>query len=124
MVPTALNLTRLNTANERNGTLDDLLQTSFVEGMTTKLNYSLYFEQCQIQSCFYSIKQHLGFLYIITSLLGLYGGLSIALRFLIPYIVAFLISRLRRRVAVPIIDGKFELILSEYIKALILKNST
>jgi hypothetical protein len=115
-LPTALNLTESNNTNSTSGILDDLIETSFVENMLTKLNYSIYFEQCQAKSCFYSIQKHSDFLYIVTSLLALYGGLSIALQFLIPYIVAFLIERLTHRVATSVNDGESEPISFEGVK--------
>jgi hypothetical protein len=107
-LPTALNLTQSNNTNSTSGILYDLIETSFVENMLTELNYSIYFEQCQAKSCFYSIQKHSDFLYMVTSLLALYGGLSIALQFLIPYIVAFLIERLTHRFVTSVNDGESE----------------
>ena len=107
-IPTALNLTELNKTNGSGETFDDLLKILFLETTVVERNYSVYFEQCQALSCFYSIKQHASALYIVTSLLALYGGLSTFLRFLIPQLVAYMVRRFRRRIELPAISGEFE----------------
>jgi hypothetical protein len=108
ILPTVLNLNESNKINGSTGTFNDLLQTFFVENVVTELNYSVYFEQCRAQSCFYSIKQHSSFLDIFTSLLALYGGLSVVLRFLIPLLVAFLIKHLTHPAEAPVDIGEFQ----------------
>jgi hypothetical protein len=80
-----------------NDSLNVLTKELFIENWTKILNYSSYFEQCQPQSCLYDTNERAQVLYIITSLLALYGGLTVVLRVIIPYIVAFPINRLRRR---------------------------
>ncbi|CAF1639207.1 unnamed protein product [Adineta ricciae] len=97
-LPTILNL---NTSKQMNGssqTFNTLLENLFLEDLLTKIDYSLYFAQCQPRSCFYSIQQSSSILYIFTSLLALYGGLSVALRFITPYFVTFLIKRFSRKI--------------------------
>ncbi|CAF3692114.1 unnamed protein product [Adineta steineri] len=86
---TPMALTGFNMTNENN-TFDQLLETSFVSRWSPYLNYSAYFAQCQPQVCTYTIAQRSSFLYILTSLLGLYGGLSVVLRLLVPYMVSFI----------------------------------
>ena len=107
-VPAALNLNESNKTNGSGETFGDLLAILFLETTVVERNYSIYFEQCQVQSCFYSIKQHASYLYIVTSLLALYGGLSTVLQFLIPKLIAYVVKRFQRRIAVPATDGEFE----------------
>ena len=90
-MPIALNVSK--EANQ-SSTFNDVLHSLFVESFSTEFNYSLYFAQCRPLSCLYSINQHSSFLYIVTTLLGLYGGVSVVFRLIIPYIVAFLVRRL------------------------------
>ncbi|CAF4237020.1 unnamed protein product, partial [Adineta steineri] len=78
-----------NMTNASN-TFDQLLETSFVSRWSPYLNYSAYYAQCQSQVCTYTTAQRSSFLYILTSLLGLYGGLSVVLRLLVPYMVNFI----------------------------------
>ena len=107
MLPSVLNLTESNNINITGGTFNDLLENLFIENVVTEFNYSIYFEQCQAQSCFYSTKKNAGTLYLLTSLLSLYGGLSVVLRFLIPRLVAYLVRRFWRRTEVPYNIGEF-----------------
>jgi hypothetical protein len=81
----------------RSSSLNILADELFIENWTKILNYTSYFEQCQPQSCLYDINERAQILYIITSLLGLYGGLTVVLGLIIPYVVTFVFNRLERR---------------------------
>ena len=106
VLPTSLNLTESKETNGSTGIFSDLVDTVFIETTVIKRNYSAYFQQCRPQSCLFSIKQHSSFLYIFTSLLTIYGGLSVVLRFIIPFLVAILVKRFARRFAIPVNTGK------------------
>lgn len=80
-----------------NSTLETLVENLFVENWLQKWNYSSYFSQCQPRYCQYTINQRPETLYIITSLLGLYGGLSVVLHLIIPHIVNLLFKKMERR---------------------------
>ena len=67
--------------------IETLAENLFVETLTEQLNYTAYFEQCSPDSCFIDTNERASFLYIATSLLGLYGGLSVVLLFVTPYVV-------------------------------------
>lgn len=82
-------------------TLDILLEKLFLEDLFWKLNYSSYYSQCQPSFCEYSLNVQSEPLYIITSLLGLYGGLSVVLRLIIPYIIEFILNYLKRHEPLP-----------------------
>ncbi|UJR06989.1 hypothetical protein I4U23_011277 [Adineta vaga] len=86
--PHALN----KTSRKNNLTFSDLVQNLFLENMSININYSLYYEQSQVQSCSYTVKQRSSVLYIITSILSLYGGLTVILRLLVPKIVTIAIK--------------------------------
>ena len=121
-IPAALNLNESNKTNGSRETFEDLLEILFLENTVVERSYSLYFEQCQALSCFYSITQHANALYIITSLLALYGGLSTVLRFLVPELIAYMAKRLRHRIAGPAIEGEFESKLHTLKRSLTLHN--
>ncbi|UJR16806.1 hypothetical protein I4U23_003705 [Adineta vaga] len=91
--PTAL--IELEYANE-NKTFEQLIKTSFVNRWSPSLNYSAYFTQCQPQICTYINVQHSSFLYILASLLALYGGLSVVLRLLVPHMINFINCCMKR----------------------------
>jgi len=80
-----------------NATIEQLVDELFVEQWTTQLNYTTYFELCQPDVCIYDSNKRSSILYIVTSLLGLYGGLSIVLVFLTPLVVSFAMKRVQNR---------------------------
>jgi hypothetical protein len=93
---TALNILA-NSNFTPNSTIEILVNQLFVEKWLKTLNYSSYFAQCQPQYCQYIINHRPEFIYIITSLLGLYGGLSAVLHLIIPYIVNFFLKWIEQR---------------------------
>ena len=73
--------------------IETFVEELFIETWNTELNYTAYFEQCQPKICAFDINERASPLYIVTSLLGLYGGLSVALLFATPYVVTFVFNR-------------------------------
>ncbi|CAF1446796.1 unnamed protein product [Adineta steineri] len=70
-----------------NTTVRDLVNVLFVEDWSTKINYTSYFEQCSPSVCSYTYIQQFNLLYTITFLISIYGGLTIALKWICPWIV-------------------------------------
>ncbi|CAF3947819.1 unnamed protein product [Adineta steineri] len=71
-----------------NTTISELIDNLFIERWETKMNYSSYFHKCSPLYCSYTyIQKKISFIYTITILLGLQGGLSIVLTWLCPKIV-------------------------------------
>jgi hypothetical protein len=62
------------------GTLIDEL---FIETWQNTSNYSNYFSICAPLTCRYTYVEKNSVLYMLTSFLGLYGGLTVGLKFLI-----------------------------------------
>lgn len=69
------------------GTIIDQL---FIEKWENSTNYENYFDTCAPEICNYKFNQRTSVLYIITSLLSLYGGLTVALRFIVWNSIRFL----------------------------------
>ena len=63
-----------------NTSVNDMVSRLFVETWSTNLTYSAYFNRCAPTSCSYTYIQQVNSFYTGTVILGLYGGLSIALR--------------------------------------------
>ena len=80
-----------------NTTVDILVERLFLEEFVKIFNYSSYYSRCQPQFCQYTFNQQSEPLYIITSLLGLYGVVSVVLHLIIPYLVKFLLERTEQR---------------------------
>ncbi|CAF0862752.1 unnamed protein product [Adineta steineri] len=68
-----------------NTLIGSLADSLFVEDWGIASNYSSYFASCAPHSCSYQYIDHNTILYIITTLLGLYGGLTVVLYFIVWY---------------------------------------
>ncbi|CAF3912026.1 unnamed protein product [Adineta steineri] len=81
----------LSTTNSRfsiNTTIAELIDNLFIEKWSTEKNYSSYFHECSPLYCSYTyIHKKTSFIYTITVLLGLQGGLGLVLKWLCPKIV-------------------------------------
>jgi hypothetical protein len=74
-------------------TLETIVKRSFIEKWIQQINYSLYFNYCAPKLCSYTINKPFNIYYIISVIIGVYGGLSIALRVLIPIIIKSIIRQ-------------------------------
>jgi len=74
-----------------------ILDNLMVETWNEKVNYDQYFEQCAPEQCTYTYIASQNLLYIITTIFGLFGGLSVALRIFVPFIVRWIRNRIRKR---------------------------
>lgn len=79
-------------------TLLQLIDQLFITNWSISINYSRYFEECSPQSCSYTYNENTNILYAFTKILSLYGGLTIALRFLTSKILVFIMRRHRHQV--------------------------
>ena len=70
-----------------NSTVKDLAKELFLEKWSVNASYADYYKECAPTSCFYSISNRSDPLAIAFSLLGLYGGLTVALRLIVPNLV-------------------------------------
>ncbi|UJR19006.1 hypothetical protein I4U23_022136 [Adineta vaga] len=70
--------------------INDLLNNLLIESWNEIYNFSRYYEICSPKLCTYSYDQSFDKLYIITSLISLFGGLKIIFFFSAPYIARFL----------------------------------
>jgi hypothetical protein len=60
-----------------------------VEEWNATENYTSYYVECQPSECIYSYTARNGILYIVTTLIGLLGGLITVLKLLVPRLVGF-----------------------------------
>ncbi|CAF3789909.1 unnamed protein product [Rotaria socialis] len=73
----------------RQTSIETLINELFIEEWSTVISFSSYYQQCAPMSCTYMYVQHNNVLYILTTLLGLYGGLTVALRLCVLYFIDF-----------------------------------
>ncbi|CAF1007772.1 unnamed protein product [Adineta steineri] len=68
-------------------TIDSIVQQMFVETCSSNVSYNQYFEQCKPDSCSVTLLESGSFSIVITTILGLYGGLTTFLKLVVPFLV-------------------------------------
>lgn len=87
-LPTPIPLNINETRFFSNATVDSMVEKMFIETYTSNVSYSKFFEQCNPPSCTVTLTKRSNTLTIITTLLGLYGGLTTFLKLLVPFLTA------------------------------------
>ena len=108
-IDTSMNvtITPLNaTISSPNVTVQSLVNDLLIDQWKTDVSYENYYSHCAPLSCSYSLNQRASLLYIITAIIGFYGGLSTALKIIAPALtkigyslVGFYRTRGARRIA-------------------------
>lgn len=93
--PTVLN-SSLPSRFKTNTSTQTIIEELVVEELLINESYSAFYEQCSPTHCSYRVETRKTFLYALTRVLGLYGGVTISLRFIVPYIVR-LVFKIRDR---------------------------
>ena len=71
----------------RNPTVNEIVESLFIESWITNISFDDYFIECRPSSGTYTIIYRQSITFIITSIMGLYGGLTISLRLSTPIVV-------------------------------------
>ncbi|CAF0902185.1 unnamed protein product [Adineta steineri] len=77
-------------------TVNSIVQQMFVETCSSNKSYNQFFEQCKPDYCSVTILEPGSFIIVITTILGLYGGLTTFLKLVVPFLV-FSIYKLVRK---------------------------
>ena len=77
-------LVNFNSRFAKNTTISDIVEEMFIESWFNNVSYENFFEECQPNSCSYTITERYNVIYVITTLLGLYGGITILLKLIVP----------------------------------------
>ncbi|CAF1394251.1 unnamed protein product [Rotaria sordida] len=91
----------INTRNKYfmvNSTVQMLLDKIMIDEMISDIRFDLYYSQCNPAYCSYSYTHRFDVLFIITTIIGIFGGLSFALRFISPFVAAIVLRWKNRRV--------------------------
>ncbi|CAF3635148.1 unnamed protein product [Rotaria sp. Silwood1] len=73
----------------KNTTIGTLIDEYFLEDWTYEISYENYFAACAPSHCNFDYVTRNNILYVATSVFGLYGGLTIGLRFIIWHVIRF-----------------------------------
>jgi hypothetical protein len=102
--PSLMNITALDTSLSsrflKNSTIEDLLDELMVEEWNPSIMYENYFNECEPIECTYTHQTKNSIIYIVTTIIGLIGGLTTALKLIVPRLVkviALCIQKLRMR---------------------------
>jgi hypothetical protein len=99
--PSSMNITALQSSMPsryfENSTIQDLLDQLMVEQWNSSSIYDNYYDECQPAQCIYTYQTRNDLIYIITTLIGLVGGLITVLKLVVPRVVTFV----RRKFVLP-----------------------
>ncbi|CAF3826720.1 unnamed protein product [Adineta steineri] len=70
-----------------NMTIVDIVNELFIEEWQVNVSYSKFYGQCAPTYCSYTLETSPTFIYIITQTIGIYGGLTVALRYISLYTI-------------------------------------
>ena len=82
---------------QSNTTVGDLLSHLMVEEWVTNMNYEPYYASCQPAQCRYTITTRNDAVYIVSTVIGLVGGLVTALKLSVPRLVTLIRKQCRRQ---------------------------
>ncbi|CAF0901103.1 unnamed protein product [Adineta steineri] len=86
-----MNVTALDTSMSsqflENSTIGDILDQLMVEEWINSSMYENYYSECKPSYCSYTVRTKNSAIYIITTLIGLVGGLITVLKLMVPYLV-------------------------------------
>ena len=83
-------------------TVQELLQRFLLDELNIEVDFGRYYEQCQASYCSYSYRRRFDIVYALTTMIGIFGGLNIVLRFVCPLISKKIFSRRIRPVKVEV----------------------
>ena len=70
-----------------NTTVETIVGQLLVEEWFTNISYDAFFAACQPKSCTYTYTTRINLMYAATTFVGIYGGLIVGLRLLVPFVV-------------------------------------
>ncbi|CAF1140556.1 unnamed protein product [Adineta ricciae] len=86
---TILNSSLLINSNV-NSTIEDLLNQLMVEKWTPSLMFESYYNECRPEKCLYTVEAKNSVIYIVTTMIGLVGGLIKVFKLVVPRLVQFI----------------------------------
>ncbi|CAF1309304.1 unnamed protein product [Adineta steineri] len=70
-----------------NSTIQEMMDELMIETWNSSIMYDSYYDECQPSQCIYTVETKNGAIYIITTLIGLVGGLITVLKLIVPRLV-------------------------------------
>ncbi|CAF1480785.1 unnamed protein product [Adineta steineri] len=99
-VSSLMNVTALDTSLSNqfleNSTIGDILDQLMVEEWINSSMYENYYDECKPSDCSYTVTSKNSAIYIITTVIGLVGGLITVLKLMVPYLVKFIMFCIKK----------------------------
>ncbi|CAF1426089.1 unnamed protein product [Rotaria sordida] len=86
-------------------TVEEMINELMIERWYENVRYEEYYQQCAPEQCSYLLTFHNNALYIVAIVIGLFGGLSVALKIIVPIIVHWIRNRMRPQVTPTDVSG-------------------
>ncbi|CAF1313076.1 unnamed protein product [Adineta ricciae] len=80
------NISILKSSNNQYDQIDSLANKLFIQSWINESYFGSYYNQCNPLMCQYTIETRLSLIYIITTIIGLVGGINLVLRISIPFL--------------------------------------
>ncbi|CAF1387811.1 unnamed protein product [Adineta ricciae] len=74
-----------------NSAIEKILNELMIEEMIINVQYDSYYSECNPQYCSYSYTRRFNIIFVITTIIGIFGGLSFGLRVLAPLITIIIL---------------------------------
>ena len=103
----------LSTHFAPNTTLNEIVEGLFIESWVTNISFDNYYTECQLSACTYTINYRQSITFIITTIMGLCGGLTAALRLLTPIIANILRKLIQCRMTTQIAPAPISVIVED-----------
>ncbi|CAF1188791.1 unnamed protein product [Adineta ricciae] len=92
-ISSTMNITQLNRSLlknfQMNSIVEELVNNLMVEQWNSSISFDNYYSECQPAQCIYTDKMRNSATYIVTTIIGLIGGLVMALKLIVPRVVMF-----------------------------------
>jgi hypothetical protein len=101
-LPVSINMSSYFPSNTSVGSLFDEL---FIESWFRQYDYEAFFRTCEVSMCVYTYTQRSDILYVVTTIIGLIGGLTIVFRLICPLLMMgsiYLIDLIRKKSSIPV----------------------
>ncbi|CAF3889333.1 unnamed protein product [Adineta steineri] len=80
-------LNKSETRFSSDDTVNSIVQQMFVETCSSNVSFNQFFEECKPDYCSVTLLETDSFIIVITTILGLYGGLTTFLKLVVPFLV-------------------------------------
>lgn len=76
--------------------IETILSSLLIEDWTSKTDVAAHYEQCNPKVCTYTYTERFETIYVITTIIGLFGGLFLVLQLSVPFFIRILLRCTRR----------------------------